>query len=207
MKDVMYSQKADLWYCKYLWNYNTDQHEFQDNIWTTKCVRRCSIVTSQQIQDGGRPPFWRSLNHHISVKNRPILMKFGTLHHILKPITVTDQKLKFLKFKIAAAPSWKSIFLAITHRPIVRFQWNFVWGSRTACPQGLNDKICKYLNPRWRTAAILKIVKSPLCQWKIVRFWWNSVQIANAVVTWPKIETFNNSRWRRPPSWKSLFWP
>ena len=23
----MYSQKADLWYCKYLWNYNTDQHE------------------------------------------------------------------------------------------------------------------------------------------------------------------------------------
>jgi len=23
----MYSQKADLWYYKYLWNYNTDQHE------------------------------------------------------------------------------------------------------------------------------------------------------------------------------------
>ena len=23
----MYSQKADLWYRKYLWNYNTDQHE------------------------------------------------------------------------------------------------------------------------------------------------------------------------------------
>ena len=23
----MYSQKADLWYCKYLWNYNTNQHE------------------------------------------------------------------------------------------------------------------------------------------------------------------------------------
>jgi len=23
----MYSQKADLWYCKYLWNYNTDRQE------------------------------------------------------------------------------------------------------------------------------------------------------------------------------------
>jgi len=23
----MYSQKAELWYCKYLLNYNTDQHE------------------------------------------------------------------------------------------------------------------------------------------------------------------------------------
>jgi len=32
-----------------------------------------------KIQDGGRPPFRKSLNRHISVKNRPILMKFGTL--------------------------------------------------------------------------------------------------------------------------------
>jgi len=23
----MYSQKADLWYSKYLWNYNTEQHK------------------------------------------------------------------------------------------------------------------------------------------------------------------------------------
>ena len=30
--------------------------KFQDNIWTTK-MWQCSIVTSQQIQDGGRPPF------------------------------------------------------------------------------------------------------------------------------------------------------
>jgi len=26
----MYSQKADLWYRKYLWNYNTDQHEISE---------------------------------------------------------------------------------------------------------------------------------------------------------------------------------
>ena len=35
-----------------------------------------------------------------------------------------------------------------TIRPIVRFQRNFVWGSRTACPQGLNDKIRKYLKSK-----------------------------------------------------------
>jgi len=23
----MYSEKADIWYCKYLWNYKTDQHQ------------------------------------------------------------------------------------------------------------------------------------------------------------------------------------
>jgi len=56
-----------------------------------------------KIQDGGRPPFWKSLNRHISVKNRPILMKFGTLHHILNPVKSRDQKLKFLEFKMAAA--------------------------------------------------------------------------------------------------------
>jgi len=57
-----------------------------------------------------------------------------------------DQKLKFLKFKMAAAAILKIDFLAITHRPIVRCQRNFVWGSRTACYQGLRDKkmqICR----------------------------------------------------------------
>ena len=42
-----------------------------------------------KMQDGGRPPFFKSLNRHISVENCPILMKFGTLHQILNPITVT----------------------------------------------------------------------------------------------------------------------
>ena len=108
-----------------------------------------SIVTSQQIQDGGRPPFWRSLNHHISVKNCAILIKilYTTadieLHdrHVIK-------KMKFLKFKMAAAVILKIAFLAITHRLILRFQRNFVWGSRTACSQGLNDKICKFLKSK-----------------------------------------------------------
>jgi len=64
-----------------------------------KCVRRCSIVTSQHIQDGGRPPFWRSLNHHISVKNRAILIKFGTLQQILRPMTVTWPKIEIFKIQ------------------------------------------------------------------------------------------------------------
>jgi len=62
---------------------------------------------------------------------------------------------------MAAAAILKIDFLAITHRPIVRFQRNFVWGSKTACRRGLHDNTVIFLNPRWRTAAILKIVKSP----------------------------------------------
>ena len=49
-------------------------------------------MTSQQIQDGGRPPFWKSLNHHM--KKCAILIKFGTLHQILNPVTVTSPKIE-----------------------------------------------------------------------------------------------------------------
>jgi len=31
----------------------------------------------KQFQDGGRPPFWKSIYQHISVKNHPIFMKFA----------------------------------------------------------------------------------------------------------------------------------
>jgi len=50
------------------------------------------------------------------VKNRPILMKFGTLslHQILN-LQSRDQKLKFLKFKMAAAAILKIAFLTMTH--------------------------------------------------------------------------------------------
>ena len=55
----------------------------------------------------------------------------------------------------------KIAFLAITRRPIVRFQRNFVQEGKAACRRNLHDKSRIFLNPRWRTAAILKIVKSP----------------------------------------------
>ena len=50
----MYSQKADLRYCKYFWNYNTDQVKFQDNIWITKmcpAMQYCDVITN---------PRWRT---------------------------------------------------------------------------------------------------------------------------------------------------
>jgi len=95
-----------------------------------------------KIQDGGRPPFWKPLNRHISVKKCPILMKFGDYIRYWTRWQSRDQKLKFLKFKMAAAAILKIAFLAITNWPIVRFQRNFVRGSRTACRQGLDDKNC-----------------------------------------------------------------
>jgi len=52
-----------------------------------------------KIQDGLRPPFWKWLNRHISVKNRPILMKLGTLHQILNLVTLKWRKIEIFKIQ------------------------------------------------------------------------------------------------------------
>ena len=49
-----------------------------------------------KIQDGVRPPFWKSLYRHISVKNNWILMKFCTQQQILNWMNVTWSKTKKL---------------------------------------------------------------------------------------------------------------
>jgi len=67
-----------------------------------------------------------------------MLIKFGTLQQILSPIQSRDQKLKFLKFS--------KILYEEAKRHV---------------DEGYMIKTANFLNPIWRTAAILKIVKSP----------------------------------------------
>jgi len=50
----------------------------------------------KQFQDGGRPPFWKSLYRHISAKNHPISMKFCTQQQILNWMNATWSKMKKL---------------------------------------------------------------------------------------------------------------
>jgi len=57
-------------------------------------LREWSRMLVKQFQDGGRPPFWKSIYHHISVKNHRILMKFCTQQHILNWMNVTWSKMK-----------------------------------------------------------------------------------------------------------------
>ena len=59
-------------------------------------LRGWSRMVVKQFQDGGRTPFWKSLYHHISVKNNPIFMKFCTQQQILNWMNVTWSKMKKL---------------------------------------------------------------------------------------------------------------
>jgi len=148
-----------------------------------------------KIQDGGRPIFWKLLNRHISVKNCPISMK-STINYskCWTRLQSRDQELKFLKFKMAATAILKIAFLAITHRPIVRFRRNFVWGSRTACRQRPHDENCKFLKSKMaeghhfenRYIAIISLKNLPI----LMKFG-TQYQILNPItVTWPKIAIF-----------------
>jgi len=100
----MYSQKVNLWYCKYIWNYNTDQLEIWGQyLHNKKCVGD-AVLYSNVITN----PRWRAAailkiakSPYLS-KNRAILIKFGTLQQILNPMTVTWPKIEILKFKMAA---------------------------------------------------------------------------------------------------------
>jgi len=49
-------------------------------------------------------------------------MKFGTLHQILNPITVTWPKIEIFKIQDGSGRHLENRFLAITYQPIVRFQ-------------------------------------------------------------------------------------
>ena len=65
-----------------------------------------------KIQDGGRPPFWRSLNRHISVKILRLWWNFLHYSRYWTRWQSRNQKLKFLKFKIATAAILKIAFFS-----------------------------------------------------------------------------------------------
>ena len=77
----------------------------------------------------------------------------------------------------------KIAFLVITHQLIVRFQLNFLWGSRTACRQGLHDKNCKFLKSKMADGRHFENRKIAISLWKIVQFWWNLV---HCIIYWTR---------------------
>ena len=118
-------------------------------------MRNPKIAMVRYVQPNGRLMILQvslKLQHGSTWNFRTIFVRLwcNLVHYIRywTRLQSRDQKLKFLKFKMAAAATLKIDFLAITHRPIVRFQRNFVWGSRTVCKRGLHDKNCKFLKSK-----------------------------------------------------------
>jgi len=115
--------------------------KFQDNIWTPKMcpvMQYCDVITN---------PRWRTVailkiakSPYLSEKSCDFEKNLVHYSRYWAPWQSRDQKLKFLKIKTAAAAILKIDFTAISHRPIVRLQRNFVRWSKTACRRGLHEK-------------------------------------------------------------------
>ena len=67
--------------------------------WVSSPPRPFQKFWISKIQDGGRPPFWKPLNRHISATIWPILMKFGMVTQI--------GPYRALKFRIFQKPRWR----------------------------------------------------------------------------------------------------
>ena len=84
-----------------------------------------SRMVVKLFQDGGRPPFWKSLYRHISAKNHPISMKFCTQQQILNWMNVTWSKMKKLHWTDSKFDRTyflctnKLTFLLINYRTVV----------------------------------------------------------------------------------------
>jgi len=139
---------------------------------TTKfCMRKQNSMSTRatwqkvqifKIQDGGRPPFLKSLNRHILVKNRPILMKLGTLHQILNPITVTWPKIEIFKIPDGGSRYFENrFFWPLLINRLSDFSDILYEEAERHVDKGCGTKRANFYNPRWRAAAILKIVKLP----------------------------------------------
>ena len=150
----------------------------------------------------------KSKIRHVSATDWPILMKFSTLAQILSlKRTIAVKDLNFWKSKMAAAAILKNRKIAISPQPYDRFSWNFTRWHALALLTPENIQNCNFKNPTWRTAAILKIENSPYLSnrladlheiWQAYADW--IYQAYQAVTIW----IFENTRWRRPPFWKTV---
>jgi len=108
-------------------------------------------------------------------------MKFVTLHQMLTRLQSRGQKLKFLKFKMLAAAILKiAFFWQLLINRLSDFSEILYEEAEWHVDKGHMTKTADFKNPRWRTAAILKIVISPYLSKKSSDFneiWYTTLDI------------------------------
>jgi len=90
----------------------------------------------------------KSLNRHISVKNRPILMKFGTLHQILNPIIVTWAKIEIFKIQDGGGRHPKNRFFGHNSSTDCPISAKFCTRKQNGMSTRVHDKNCKFLKSK-----------------------------------------------------------
>jgi len=104
------------------------------------------------------------------MKNFPILMILGTQHQILNPIMVPWPIIEIFKIRDGDGRRLENRCFGHNSLTEILHQEAERHGNK-----GPMTKTANFQNPRCRTAAILKIVKSPYLSKTIIGFWQNLV--------------------------------
>jgi len=98
---------------------------------------KCQI---SKIQDGGRPPFWKSLYLHISAATWPNFTKLCMRTQSLSQARKRDKKSQISKFKMADGRHIENHFLVITRLHCIQLRRNLEVGGIIARTRKLGDE-------------------------------------------------------------------
>ena len=123
---------------------------FQRNL-----VRRCRLwfqgrllnkmLKKIQIQNGGRPPHWKSSFGYISTNDYPINAKFCRMkqNHVLTQILWPKYQISKIQDG-GWPPFWKWFYRYIWAENHIRFKWNLVCRCRLCFQSRLLNKMLKF---------------------------------------------------------------
>jgi len=158
---------------------------------TAPTVKKIRI---SKIQDGGRPPFWKKPVKSLYLYNR--LTYFDEILYNDAYWTLTsDLSLKFRIFENSRwrrPPSWEITQISTSPQRCDRSLRNLVRWCKVAPLTAPTVKKLNFKNPRWRTAAILKTVKSPyLCNLLTDFDWISHGDACRFLSAWRKVKSSN----------------
>ena len=141
------------------------------------CVSKVGYLTKYQnfaIQNGRRPPYWKSSFGYISTNDHPIKAKFCriTQNHVLTQYQNTE----FRKFKMADGRHLENSFIAISQPEIIRIQRNLVCVCRCCFQSRLLNKISKFCKFKMADGRHIENRLLAISQRIIIRLTWNFVR-------------------------------
>jgi len=158
------------------------------------------MKSSQQIQYGGRPPYWKSSFGYISAIYCSINAKFCTKKQNHVQTQVTWPKYQILKVQDGGRPSFWKWFYRYLGRGSSYFDEIWCEDSNFGSKNGHMLIYKKIWNSKWRTAVILKQIVFWLYLHDLLSdsrdIWYVQVQPCSDTRHVTKVAIFENSTWR-----------
>jgi len=165
-------------------------------------VSGCKMMTSQPIQNGGRPPYWKSSFGYITTSDYPINVKFCRIKQNHAITQVTWPKYQISKIQGGRPPFWKRFYRSISAgNHLISMKFGVQTQIMLPSKDGYMTKCQNSANSKWWTATILIIVFGYISMycWINAKFCRNKHNHLLAQVTWSEYQISKIQDGGRPP--------